>query len=63
MMARRRAASVLVPGALEEVLGPAELARFATVASEMMLVSREQLGDTRESILEHQIKVRAETTH
>ena len=62
-MIARRAASVLVPRALEEVLGPAELARFATVASEMMLVSCERLGDTRESMLEYQIDIQAETTH
>ena len=63
MIARRRAASGLVPEALEEVLGPAELARFATVASEMMLVSCERLGDTRELMLEYQIKIQAATTH
>ena len=52
-----RAESVLVPGTLEEVLGPAELARFATVTSKMMLVPRERLGDRRELMLAYQIKI------
>ena len=45
IITRGRAASVLIPGALEEVLRSAELGRFATVASEMVLVSRERPGD------------------
>ena len=51
------------PRSVGRGIGAGRLARSATIASEMMLVSREQLGDTRESMLEYQIKVRAETTH
>ena len=58
IVTRGRIASVLIPGALEEVLRSAELGRFATVASEMVLVSRERLGDMRELMLEYQIKNR-----
>jgi len=47
MIARRRITSILIPGVLEGVLGPAELVRFATVASETMLVSLHQLDSNK----------------
>jgi len=63
MIARGGTASILVPGALEEMSEPGGLARFATIAAEMMLVSRERLGDMRESKSEYQIEIRAKATH